>query len=248
MKRLLYLSIALTCITSSNLSAQGIPPLPQPGIVPHYHVQAAFNSTTVLIFPAIVKSPADRGTRDVLAQKQTGVDNVLKLKAARRNFAVTNLHVFTSDGKIYAFDVSYTDSLAQTYDFTNLSVPVTSLPPSPVAIIPDEPLNADQMKQFVTTLNAAHGRHQGPSNHAAGMSIRLEKVALGGPLLFFRYRLANHSNLEYPLDFLHIHIVAVPTFTLADGKELIVEVYEKNGGRYLLLRVRNKPLLRAKNL
>src|SRR5580658_5431695 len=101
------------------LTLLGIPPaqsqptsrdLPTTTLIPHYRVPVTYNSTTVLVFPAPVR-PVDRGDRDVLAQKQPGADNVLKLKAARRNFPPTNLHVFTADGRLFGFDVIYTDSL-----------------------------------------------------------------------------------------------------------------------------------------
>jgi len=56
-----------------------------------------------------------------MAQKQPGVENVLKVKAARKDFPPTNLHVFTADGRVYAFDVSYSPNPPQTtYDLTKL--------------------------------------------------------------------------------------------------------------------------------
>src|SRR5690606_26201082 len=69
-------------------------------------IEVTFNKTSSLVFPALIKS-VDRGSRDVLAQKAKGVENVLQLKAARPGFAETNLTVITADGEIQHFTVSY---------------------------------------------------------------------------------------------------------------------------------------------
>ena len=82
------------------VAAQSAPiDLPESTLIPHYRLSVAYNTTTVLVFPASVK-PIDRGDRDILAVKQPGVENVVKVKASRKNFAPTNLLVFTSDGRI----------------------------------------------------------------------------------------------------------------------------------------------------
>ena len=40
-------------------------------------------------------------------------------------------------------------------------------------------------------------------------------------------------------------VIALPIFTVAGGKEGVIEVFERNGGRSLTLRLRNKILLQA---
>lgn len=46
----------------------------------------------------------------------------------------------------------------------------------------------------------------------------------------------------------HTLVVALPKFTLPDQKHLKIELMEKNGGRHLTLKVKNKHLMRAKTL
>src|SRR5687768_14524787 len=69
----------------------------------------SFNKTTSLVFPYSIRS-VDRGSRDVLAQKAKGVENVLQVKAGRKGFAETNLTVITADGTLHQFTVTYSDS------------------------------------------------------------------------------------------------------------------------------------------
>ena len=84
MKKIAY-SVLLVMITIAAFSQPVTSVLPATASIIHYKLSVGYNTTTVLIFPAPVKQ-ADRGERDLLAQKQPGVENVLKVKAARRDF------------------------------------------------------------------------------------------------------------------------------------------------------------------
>jgi conjugative transposon TraN protein len=268
---------------NSNASGQAVQlRLPASTTVPHYLLPVAYNSTTVLVFPAAVK-PVDRGNKDLLAQKQPGTDNVLKLKAARKDFPPTNLHVFTADGKLYAFDVYYTDSLASTHDLRELTMSDTTAS-GPHVLLANEPLNVDQIQTFASQMRTLPSRHHGPSDYKAQMKLKLDRVGLAGSVMFLDFRFANHSDVDYNLDFIRLYIrdkqkmkrtsvqekellplyedstqiipgnssaskiLALPAFTLAEGKEFIVETGEKNAGRSLRLYVHNKTLLRAVKL
>lgn len=283
MKRYFALAVLYLLAATGHSNAQSCAaPLPPATLIPHHLICVNFNTTTVLVFPAPVR-PVDRGDRDILAQKQPGVENVLKLKAARKNFPVTNLHVFTADGRLYAFDVAYSDSLASTHDLASL-LPETSAQPGNPVQLSQTPLNSEEMENDVATLKGLPSVHTGSVNRRDLMTFRLERIAMAGPLLLFRFRISNRSNLDYPLDFVRMYIrdrqkakrtsvqeheitpvfqdsastigghasqtyvVAVPVFTLADGKQFLLEAYEKNGGRTLSLRVRNKTLFNARKL
>jgi conjugative transposon TraN protein len=257
-------------------------PLPAGTLIQHYLLPIGYNTTTVLVFAAPVK-PIDRGNRDIIAQKQPGAENVLKIKAARKNFPITNLHVFTEDGKIFAFDVIYTDSLASTYNLSTLNFQVSPNSQS-IILLSNEPVNTADMQAFVDHVKNLPASHHGPIDNRDKMSIRLDDVSIAGPIMFFRFHIANHSNIEYNMNFLRLyirdrikskrtsvqqkeilpvyeddnttipgnssitHVIAVPAFTLAGGKQFIVESYEKNGGRSLTLFVKNKTMLKARKL
>ena len=71
-----------------------------------YHLNITCNKTTNLIFPFSIES-VDRGSKDILAQKVTGAENILQVKADKQNFSETNLSVITADGNLYSFIVDY---------------------------------------------------------------------------------------------------------------------------------------------
>lgn len=62
--------------------------------------------TTSIIFPTKIMS-IDIGTRDVLAQRVTGTENVLQVKAGNQAFRETNLTVITESGTLHQFDVRF---------------------------------------------------------------------------------------------------------------------------------------------
>ncbi|MBW8683440.1 conjugative transposon protein TraN [Chitinophaga rhizophila] len=75
-------------------------------------LRIAYNKTTVIIFPFSVL-PVDVGSDGVLAEKVEGAKNILKVKAAYKDFIPTNLTVITSDGATYSFNLIYDESTAR---------------------------------------------------------------------------------------------------------------------------------------
>ena len=50
-----------------------------------FHLNITYSKTTHLLFPFAIIS-IDRGSKDILAQKAKGVENVLQIKAAKPDF------------------------------------------------------------------------------------------------------------------------------------------------------------------
>src|SRR5438270_557447 len=99
MKKLLIFSLLVLAITIDGFSQSAILSLTPAIFIQSYSLQVGYNTTTVLIFPAAVK-PGDKGKgdADLIVRKQPGSENILKVKAGRKNFTPTSLHVITGDG------------------------------------------------------------------------------------------------------------------------------------------------------
>jgi len=202
MKRVSFLlSILSVVFALPSMAQNAVLDLPPNTIVPHYRLTVSYNTTTVLIFHAAVK-PVDRGDRDVIAQKQAEVENVLKLKAAHPHISPTNLHVFTADGRIYCFDITYTDSPAVTRNLTDLT---GSDPAAPEAILTQEPINSDVMARLVQRARALPTKGIASASQSR-MKVKLQAIGLADGLLFFRLKISNHSDLDYHIDFLRLYI------------------------------------------
>jgi conjugative transposon TraN protein len=282
MKRL-FLAFAFFTFASLTLCEAQNPSLDLPvtSLIPHYRLFVSFTTTTVLVFPSMVK-PVDRGDRDIIVQKQAGVENILKVKAARRGFMPTNLHVFTGDGSLYAFDVYYTDSLATTHNLAAL-VPVNTFPNASLVVYSSNVPNALALDRLIAEAKDLPALRIATSRHDE-MKFSLRAIGMSDHLLFFRLKLTNNSPLDYTIDFFRLYIrdrqkakrssvqeqqlypvyedstrtvaggtavvqvIAVPVFSLPEGKEFRLEVFEKNGGRSLSIGMTNKELFKLKLL
>ena len=72
-------------------------------MIPPYGLEVTFNKTVHIIFPSAIRY-ADLGSADIIAGKADGSENVLRVKAALRDFSrETNLAVITEDGSYYTF-------------------------------------------------------------------------------------------------------------------------------------------------
>jgi conjugative transposon TraN protein len=236
------------------------------------------NKTVNLVFPFAVKS-VDKGSRDVLVQKAKGVENVLLVKAARRDFTQTNLTVITSDGQLFSFTVDYADDPLQ----TNLTLIRDS---SSSLVIFNQVNEADVMQtaQLIAENRVASGRSDLKKiNHSGKVSLSLTGIYTARDIIFFRFLLDNRSNLSFQAESLrflikdkkqvkraaiqekeiipvvshgHLHkvegqtystfVIAVSKFTIPDKKYLAIRITEKDGGRHLNLKVKNKTIVKAK--
>ena len=111
MKRdLIYLPLIVSEIWAAHATAKAMQDGPQQ-IEPR-KIEAGFTKTVHILFPSPV-TYIDIGSMDIIAGKADGAENVVRVKAAVRNFAAeTNLTVITEDGGFFTFDVHYAENPA----------------------------------------------------------------------------------------------------------------------------------------
>ena len=109
MKRdLIYLFLIVAAIAAAKVTAQTTPETPAE--IRPQHIEAGFTKTVHILFPSPV-TYIDIGSMDIIAGKADGAENVVRVKAAVRNFAAeTNLTVITEDGGFFTFDVHYAEN------------------------------------------------------------------------------------------------------------------------------------------
>ncbi|GAA4906306.1 conjugative transposon protein TraN [Mucilaginibacter defluvii] len=249
----------------------------QPQSVQPYQLAINVVKTTTLVFPSAITS-VDKGSRDVLVQKATGVDNVLQIKAGSRNFAETNLTVITNDGKLYTANVRYAETPGSfNYRFSgNETVGVTQ------AFAYNDSEAAIDRNARVASLLPANLDRQTDDN---GIKLLIDGLFISGENLYFRVKLSNTTNINYGVEQLRffirdqdkgkrtstqeiestpVHVLGDGTsiigstektlvyvlrkFTIPDQKVFIIQLSEKNGGRNLELQIKNKQLIKAKTL
>lgn len=255
-------------------------------------LEITYNKTTSVVFPAVIKS-VDRGSRDILAQKAKGVENILQLKAARDGFPQTNLTVITADGNIHLFTVNYSKEPNQQL-LTCKSIPDSSgsgvRPACPGSnegrdegLIFQADMTETEMESYASQIvNRKRSiRLLNESNYKIGLS--LHGIYCKDNVIFYHVKVSNRSNIDYDVDLLHFYIqdkqkvkrtasqevavkplyvfgnaekikgqsteeviYALEKFTIPDAKRLMIEMFEKNGGRNISLSIKNKTIVNAK--
>ena len=111
MKRdLIYLALIVAAITAVKVTARTTQETPAE--IRPLRIEAGFTKTVHILFPSPV-TYIDIGSMDIIAGKADGAENVVRVKAAVRNFtAETNLTVITEDGGFFTFDVYYAENPA----------------------------------------------------------------------------------------------------------------------------------------
>lgn len=260
-------------------------------MIPPYALEVTFAKTVHIIFPAAIRY-VDLGSADLLAAKADGTENVLRVKAAQRNFSrESNLSVITEDGSYYSFNVKYADEPVK------LSVEMADIirnnqtvkhPDNTMPVLLEDlggesPLLVNRIMQSIYKSDRREIKHIGCKRF--GIQYTLKGIYSHNNLLYFHTRLKNSSNVPFNIDYISFKIVdkkvakrtaiqeqsivplrvynqlmviggkkteqtvfALPRFTLPEGKQLLVELNEKDGGRLQSFTLNNDDLISAKGI
>lgn len=225
------------------------------------------DKTTNIVFPYDIRS-VDRGSRDILVQKAKGVENILQVKAAAKNFKETNLSVITADGKLYTLTVNYKETPASFHLYFKKDSSDNSSVQALSALVGGYAQNISRVK-----------------DHKFDVGMQLKGLYIKDDVIYYALELKNESAIGYDIDVLrffikdrvqskrtasqqvlqsplyvygnatnipgnsiHTIVVALLKFTIPDKKLLYVQLIEKNGGRHLQCKVSNRKIIQAKNI
>ncbi|WP_313189662.1 conjugative transposon protein TraN [Sphingobacterium sp.] len=218
------------CLLDSFLGAKGqSAPEPQSIRVSKY-------MTTNLIFPIPILS-VDLGNPGLIAQRASGVQNVLQVKAASRELRQTNLTVITQDGKLHSFLASYSE-LA---DPINLTVQEGAPGQSPVRSIKKgkrvPPPEVTHGMEWVRKTELTPFRLTKKSN---GISFVLDGIFIQGSRMYLRFRLHNESHIPFHIDQLRFSLKDNRTAKRTAVQELeIIPEYMVEGPPTVIEHIRN---------
>ena len=266
-------------------------PLTFDKMIAPYALEVTLNKTVHIIFPAAIRY-VDLGSADLLAAKADGTENVLRVKAAQRDFSrESNLSVITDDGSYYSFNVKYADEpvklSVEMTDFVRNNKTVDHPDNTTSVLLTDlggeSPYLVNLIMQSIYKNDRREIKHIGCKRFS--IQYTLKGIYSHNNLLYFHTQLKNSSNVPFNVDYISFKIVdkkvakrtaiqeqsiaplrafnqmmvingrktertvfTLPQFTLAEGKKLLVELNEKNGGRHQSFVVENADLVRAKSI
>ena len=202
---------------AQNSSRSALPMIsirPQ-NVIASYALELPYNKTVSIIFSVPIKS-VDLGSRQIIADKASDVENVLKVKAAQIGFNETNFSVITTDGKFYSFIAGYNEypavlalNLATQPSVTARSGGGREYQSGSDATIQFAGIRASQTEILA---NCEKVLSKGRTVRHLGVSANLMDASVRGfyvkeNVMYVKIKLANKSNIDYDLDYMRFFIV-----------------------------------------
>lgn len=264
MTRNLIIAVVVLCSSNAAFAQEQV-----------QRLEITFSKTTSLVFKYPIVS-VDRGSDDVIAQKVREVENTLQIKATRKNFPETNLTVITADGKLHHFYLNYAEkALKQTFhlDSTVVDVGFTNGANLKVferkvdrilARVPQSGCQGDSRHKIKFSLN---GIYINAGEVFYDLTIRNRsniRYDIQSLRFFIRDRKKAKRTASQEIELTPGYVSAksqrvngraslrvvyvLDKFTIPDAKRLDIELFEKNGGRNLKLRIGNQTIVKAERL
>lgn len=182
-------------------------------MIPPYALEVTFSKTVHIIFPAAIRY-VDLGSADLLATKADGAENVLRVKAALRDFSrESNLAVITEDGAYYTFNVKYSDEPVklsiEMADFIRdgeaVNRPNNAMDIYLKELGSEPPLLVRLIMQSIYKNNRREIKHIGSKRF--GIQFTLKGIYTHNGLLYFHTQLKNASHVPFDVDYITFKII-----------------------------------------
>lgn len=182
-------------------------------MIPSYALEVTFSKTVHIIFPAAIRY-VDLGSADLLAAKADGAENVLRVKAALRDFSrESNLAVITEDGAYYTFNVKYADEPVklsiEMADFIRdgeaVNRPNNAMDIYLKELGSESPLLVRLIMQSIYKNNRREIKHIGSKRF--GIQFTLKGIYTHNGLLYFHTKLKNASHVPFDVDYITFKII-----------------------------------------
>lgn len=216
MKRdLIYLTLIFAAIAAVRVMAQPVGEASQE--IRPVHIEAGFAKTVHILFPSPV-TYIDIGSTDIIAGKAAGAENVVRVKAAVRDFtAETNLTVITEDGGFYTFDIRYAENPA--LSTVDLAVPEPQqhgAEESSVAGIPQSVATASEgrvllrevgrerpatVKRLMSDIYRQNRTDvKGIHTRKYGITVEVRGIYVHNDVIYIHTQIENETNISFEVD------------------------------------------------
>ncbi|PRY27823.1 conjugative transposon TraN protein [Spirosoma oryzae] len=196
-------------------------PINDNSVIGSYYIELPFNKTVSIIFDSPVRS-VDLGSRDIIADRATEVENVLKVKATRLGFNETNFSVITADGKFYSFVANYNESPG----VLALNLAGSKVGNSETISLQarNKQINSNNLRDGIIQFAGVKAtqsevvyncneimkkkrnvRHLGVE--ANKMEVAVKSVFIKDNVLYYKIALENKSNITYDVDYVRFFVV-----------------------------------------
>lgn len=260
-------------------------------MIPPYGLEVTFEKTVHIIFPAPIRY-VDLGSSNIIAGKAGSSENILRIKAAVRQFeSETNMAVITEEGSYYTFNIKYADEPEklniEMKDFMHDGI-ATNRPNNSMEIYLKE-LGSESPRLVYLINRAIYDSDKRLVKHIGSKRFEVQYLLKGiyshNNQLYLHTSIKNSSNVAFDIDFVRMKIVdrkvakqtaiqetviyplraynfissvggnrtertvfTIDKVTIPNDKQLVIELFEKNGGRNQSFIIENEDLLRAEEI
>lgn len=212
MKRdLIYLTLLAALFAAAKVMAQNDGTSAKQGPTPRT-IEVGFTKTVHILFPASV-TYIDIGSMAIIAGKADGAENVVRVKAAVRDFAEeTNLTVITEDGGFYTFDARYAENPAtSTIEITAAESPATQPASASETTRADEgrvllrevgrerPATVKRVLSDIYRQNRADVK--GIHTRKYGVEVEVRGIYVHNDVIYLHVQIANNTNISFEVDY-----------------------------------------------
>ncbi|UTX48833.1 conjugative transposon protein TraN [Chryseobacterium sp. MA9] len=171
-------------------------------------MQVTYDKTTHLLFPSPIRY-VDLGSDYITAGKTDDLENVLRIKAAVKDFEPeTNFSVITKDGKFYSFDVLYSPyPEALSYDLSKLRMDNYKGNNSEILfeeLKGDSSSVTDHIMKTLSESSKRSTRHI--HSKSDGIEFIVKSLNLYKGRFYFVLQIKNSRNINYQVDYINFKI------------------------------------------
>lgn len=212
MKRdIIYLTLLAALFAAAKVMAQNDGTTSRQRLTPRT-IEVGFTKTVHILFPAPV-TYIDIGSMAIIAGKADGAENVVRVKAAVRDFAEeTNLTVITEDGGFYTFDARY----AENPSTSTIEIAATESPVAQPASA-SEPARADEgrvllrevgrerpatIKRVLSDIYRQNRADvKGIHTRKYGVEVEVRGIYVHNDVIYLHVQIANNTNISFEVDY-----------------------------------------------
>lgn len=212
MKRdLIYLTLLSALFAAAKVMAQNDGATSRQELTPRL-IEVGFTKTVHILFPAPV-TYIDIGSMAIIAGKADGAENVVRVKAAVRDFAEeTNLTVITEDGGFYTFDARYAENPAT----STIEIAAAESPAAQSASA-SEPARADEgrvllrevgrerpatVKRVLSDIYRQNRTDvKGIHTRKYGVEVEVRGIYVHNDVIYLHVQIANNTNISFEVDY-----------------------------------------------
>lgn len=190
-------SVQTAAARSKQDEPQPIRPIP---------IEVGYTKTVHILFPSPV-TYIDIGSMDILAGKADGAENVVRVKAAVRDFAAeTNLSVITEDGGFYTFDARYTENPV----VSTLEIPASDRTAGNKALAPPEgrvllqEVGREKPATVKRRLSDIYRQNRqdvkGIRTKKYGIEVEVRGIYISNDVFYIHTLIRNETNISFEVD------------------------------------------------